>query len=52
VVVVLWLAPVIGITARTATAAFAAIGAGWIGMALQLAIIPAIIRAVERPRGA
>jgi riboflavin transporter FmnP len=50
--VVLWLAPVIGITARTATAALAAIGAGWIGMALQLAIIPAIVRAVERPRAA
>jgi hypothetical protein len=50
--VVLWLAPVIGITARTATAALAAIGAGWIGMALQLAVIPAIVRAVERPRAA
>jgi niacin transporter len=50
VAVVLWLAPVIGITARTAAAAFAALGAGWIGMALQLAIVPAIVRAVERPR--
>ena len=52
VAVVIWLAPVIGITARPAAAAFAAIGAGWIGMALQLAIIPAIVRAVERPRAA
>jgi len=50
VAVVLWLAPVIGITARTAAAAFAALGAGWIGMALQLAIVPAIVRAVERTR--
>jgi hypothetical protein len=50
VAVVLWLAPVVGIQARTATAAFAALGAGWIGMALQLAIVPAVVRAVERPR--
>lgn len=52
VAVVVWLAPVIGITARPAAAAFAALGAGWIGMALQLAIVPPIVRAVERPRAA
>lgn len=50
VAVVLWLAPLVGITARTAAAAFAALGAGWIGMALQLAIVPATVRAVERTR--
>lgn len=48
--VVVWLAPVIGIKARTAALAFAAIGAGWIGMAFQLAVIPPIVRAVERTR--
>jgi niacin transporter len=47
---VVWLAPVIGLAARTVVAAFAAIGAGWIGMAIQLALIPAIVRAIERMR--
>jgi hypothetical protein len=49
--VVVWLAPLIGIPARGVAAALAALGAGWIGMALQLAVIPPIVRAVERPRG-
>jgi len=50
-VVVVWLAPAIGIEARGAAVALAALGAGWIGMALQLAVIPPIVRAVERQRG-
>jgi hypothetical protein len=48
--VVVWLAPLLGISARTGAAAAAAIGAGWIGMAIHLALIPAIVRAIERPR--
>ena len=47
---VVWLAPVIGLTARTIAMALGAIGAGWIGMAIQLALIPAIVRAIERTR--
>jgi len=43
------LAPVVGIQARPLAAALAAIGAGWPGMAIQLALIPAIVRAIERP---
>ncbi len=50
VAVVVWLAPVIGLTARTIAMALGAIGAGWIGMAIQLALIPAIVRAIERTR--
>jgi hypothetical protein len=50
VAVVVWLAPVIGLTARTLAMAFAAIGAGWIGMAIQLVLIPALVRAIERAR--
>jgi niacin transporter len=49
--VVVWFAPLIGLTARTAAMAVAAIGAGWIGMAIQLALIPAVVRAIERVRG-
>jgi len=49
--VVVWLAPLVGLTARTAAMAIAAIGAGWIGMAVQLVLIPAIVRAIERVRG-
>jgi niacin transporter len=52
VLVVVWFAPVIGIQARTVVAAFAAIGAGWVGMAIQLALVPAIVRAIERVRKA
>ncbi|MCK4679861.1 ECF transporter S component [bacterium] len=48
--VVVWLAPVIGLTARTIAMALGAIGAGWIGMVIQLALIPAIVRAIERTR--
>lgn len=48
--VVVWLAPVIGITARTAAMAIAAIGAGWVGAAIQIALIPPIVRAIERVR--
>ncbi|MFH1865085.1 MAG: ECF transporter S component [Candidatus Eisenbacteria bacterium] len=47
---VVWLAPVIGLTARTIAMAAGAIGAGWIGMVIQLALIPAIVRAIERVR--
>jgi len=47
---VVWLAPVIGLTARTIAMALGAIGAGWIGMAIQLALVPAIVRAIERTR--
>ena len=50
VAVVVWLAPVIGLTARTIAMALGAIGAGWIGMVIQLALIPAIVRAIERTR--
>jgi hypothetical protein len=49
--VVVWFAPLIGLNARTAAAAIAAIGAGWIGMAIQLALIPPVVRAIERVRG-
>ena len=48
--VVVHLAPLLGIHARTVAVALAALGAGWIGMAIQLALIPAIVRAIERPR--
>ena len=50
VATVVWLAPVIGLTARTIAMAAGALGAGWIGMAIQLALIPAIVRAIERIR--
>lgn len=50
IAVVIWLAPLVGIGGRTVAAALAALGAGWIGMAVQLALIPAIVRAIERPR--
>jgi niacin transporter len=48
--VVVWLAPLIGISARTVAMAIAAIGAGWVGMAIQIALIPPIVRAIERVR--
>ena len=48
--VVVWMAPVLGISARTVAVALAAIGAGWIGLMIQFALIPAIVRAIERPR--
>lgn len=48
--VVVWLAPLLGISARTVAAALAALGAGWIGMVIHVALIPAIVRAIERPR--
>jgi uncharacterized membrane protein len=47
--VAVWLAPVVGIDARPVAAALAAIGAGWPGMAIQLVLIPSIVRAIERP---
>ena len=50
--VIVWLAPLLIPTiARTATMAAAAIAAGWVGMAIQLVLIPAIVRAIERVRG-
>jgi hypothetical protein len=45
-----WLAPFLGIEARAVTAALAALGAGWLGAAIQLALVPAIVRAIERVR--
>ena len=48
--VVVWLAPVIGISARTVAMAIGALGAGWIGAAIQIALIPPIVRAIERVR--
>jgi hypothetical protein len=48
---VVWLAPVIGLDARTIAMALGAIGAGWVGMIIQLALIPPIVRAIERVRG-
>ncbi len=48
--VVVWMAPFIGIQARTVAAAVGALGAGWIGAAIQLVLIPAIVRAIERLR--
>ena len=51
IAVVVWLAPLIGLTARTVAMAIAAIGAGWVGMAIQLELIPAVVRAIERVRG-
>jgi len=50
--VVVWLAPVIGIQARSIALALGALGAGWIGMVIQLALIPPIVRAIERLRHA
>ncbi|MBN1459527.1 MAG: ECF transporter S component [Armatimonadetes bacterium] len=50
IAVAVWLAPVIGLTARTPVMAFAAVGAGWIGMVIQIALIPPIVRAIERVR--
>ncbi len=44
------LAPLVGIKARSLVAALAALGAGWMGMLVQLFLIPAIVRAVERSR--
>ncbi len=50
IAVVVWLAPFLGITARTVVMALGALGAGWIGMAIQIVLIPAIVRAIERAR--
>jgi niacin transporter len=47
---VVWLAPVIGLKARTIAMALGAMGAGWVGMIIQLALIPPIVRAIERVR--
>ncbi|MBD3367812.1 MAG: ECF transporter S component [Candidatus Eisenbacteria bacterium] len=52
VLVVVWLAPVLGIEARGVTAALAALGAGWIGMLIQLILIPSLVAAIERTRRA
>jgi hypothetical protein len=49
-VVVVWMAPLIGIQARTLAVALGALGAGWMGAAIQLVLIPAIVRAIERLR--
>ncbi len=45
--VVVWLAPLLGIQARSIALALGALGAGWIGMAIHIAIIPALVRSVE-----
>ena len=47
---VVWLAPVIGIEARTVAVALGALGAGWVGAAIQLALVPTLVRAIERFR--
>jgi len=52
VIVVVWLAPVLGIEARALTAALAALGAGWVGMIIQLILIPSLVAAIERTRRA
>ncbi|MCD4690244.1 ECF transporter S component [bacterium] len=48
--VVIWLAPYLGINARTPVLALGALGAGWIGMAIHIAGLPALVRALERTR--
>lgn len=47
---VVWMAPLFGIRARTIAMALGALGAGWVGAAIQLALIPAVVRAIERLR--
>lgn len=47
---VVWMAPLLGIQARTVVVALAALGAGWVGAAIQLVLIPSIVRAIERLR--
>jgi len=49
-VVVVWLAPLLGINARTTALALGALGAGWIGMAIHIALLPALVRVIERTR--
>lgn len=44
------LAPLVGIEARTLAVAIAALAAGWPGMAVQLALIPPTVTAIERGR--
>ncbi len=48
--VVVWLAPLLGINARTVALALGALGAGWIGMAIHIAGLPTLVRAIERTR--
>jgi hypothetical protein len=48
--VIVWLAPVVGLSARTVAAGLAALGAGWIGMAIQIVLIPPVVRGIERLR--
>ncbi|MFH1502285.1 MAG: ECF transporter S component [Candidatus Eisenbacteria bacterium] len=47
---VVWMAPLLGIQARTVAMALGALGAGWVGAAIQLVLIPTIVRAIERLR--
>ena len=47
---VVWLAPLLGIKARTVALALGALGAGWIGMAIHIAGLPTLVRAIERTR--
>jgi hypothetical protein len=47
VIVVVWAAPFIGITARSLAMGLAALGAGWVGIVVQLVLIPPIVRAIE-----
>jgi len=49
-VVVVWLAPVFGINARTVALALGALAAGWVGMAIHIAVLPALVRIIERAR--
>lgn len=50
VAAVVWLVPLVGINARSAAAAMAALGAGWAGIVIQLILLPPIVRAIERLR--
>ena len=52
VLVVVGFAPFLGLQARTTVAALAAIGAGWVGMIIQLGLVPVVVRAIERARKA
>jgi len=49
-VVVVWLAPLLGINARTTALALGALGAGWVGMAIHITVLPALVRVIERTR--
>ncbi len=49
-VAVVWLAPLFGINSRSTALALGALGAGWIGMAIHITTLPALVRIIERTR--